>query len=80
VRYGHPIRRRDDEESRAFGARINGAVATLLDEDRNDWYAARLRAASETTPAPSGPPVAHWRRVWASSASPTSRRRAKAWR
>ena len=28
-----------------FGARIDAAVATLLDEDRSDWYAAALRAA-----------------------------------
>jgi 1-acyl-sn-glycerol-3-phosphate acyltransferase len=80
VRYGHPIRRGDGEETRAFGARINDAVATLLDEDRGDWYAARLRAAAGTTPTPGGPPVANWRRVWEASASPTSRRRAKAWR
>ena len=80
VRYGRPIRRGEDEETRAFGARINDAVAMLLDEDRGDWYASRLRAAAGTTPAPSGPPVANWRRVWEASASPTSRRKAKAWR
>ena len=80
VRYGRALRRCEDEEPRAFGARINDAVATLLDEDRNDWYSSRLRAAAGTTPTPDGPPVANWRRVWESSASPTSRRRAKAWR
>jgi len=80
VRYGRPLHKAHDEETRAFGARINTAVATLLDEDRSNWYGARLRAATGTTPAPSGPPVANWRRVWESSASPTSRRRAKAWR
>ena len=64
-----------------LGARINSAVATLLDEDRSDWYAAALRAAAGETPPSAGPDVARWRRVWESSASPTSRhRRVKAWR
>jgi 1-acyl-sn-glycerol-3-phosphate acyltransferase len=81
VRYGRPIHLRDGEEPRAFGARISAAVATLLDEDRSDWYAAAVRAAAGTTPSPSGPDVARWRRVWESSASPTTRhRRPKAWR
>jgi len=82
VRYGRPLRLQPDEDARSFGGRIATATATLLDEDRSDWYAARLRAATGSTPAPSGPQVAHWRRVWAASAAPRSGRqqRAKAWR
>jgi 1-acyl-sn-glycerol-3-phosphate acyltransferase len=81
VRYGRPVHQSPDEDARGFGARIATAAATLLDEDRSDWYAARLRQATGTTPSPAGPQVAHWRRVWASSAPPASaRRRAKAWR
>jgi hypothetical protein len=81
VRYGRAVHRRDGEEPRAFGQRISDAVATLLDEDRSDWYAAARRAAAGTTPSPAGPQVAHWRRVWEASASPTPRRpRPKAWR
>jgi 1-acyl-sn-glycerol-3-phosphate acyltransferase len=81
VRYGRALHVGADEEPRAFGARLSTAVATLLDEDRTDWYAAALRAASGQTPAPSGPDVARWRRVWESTASPTTRhRRPKAWR
>ena len=81
VRYGRPVRLRDGEEARAFGARISDAVSALLDEDRSDWYAAARRAADGTTPSPSGPAVANWRRVWASTASPTSHRtKPKAWR
>jgi 1-acyl-sn-glycerol-3-phosphate acyltransferase len=81
VRYGRPVRQVAGEEPRAFGARIAAAVSTLLDEDRSDWYAASRRAASGTTPAPSGPQVANWRRVWEATASPTTRRsRPKAWR
>jgi 1-acyl-sn-glycerol-3-phosphate acyltransferase len=81
VRYGRPVRQGDEEDTRAFGARISTAVATLLDEDRSDWYAATRRAAVGATPSPSGPAVADWRRVWASTASPVSRRsRPRAWR
>jgi 1-acyl-sn-glycerol-3-phosphate acyltransferase len=81
VRYGRPVRLADGEEPRAFGARITAAVARLLDEDREDWYAAARRAAAGTTPSPAGPPVAHWRRVWESSAPPAPyRRRPRAWR
>jgi 1-acyl-sn-glycerol-3-phosphate acyltransferase len=81
VRYGRPVRQGEGEEPRAFGTRISAAVATLLDEDRSDWYTAARRAADGTTPAPSGPQVAHWRRVWEASASPSSRRpRPRAWR
>ena len=81
VRYGRPLSLADGEEPRSFGTRISTAVATLLDEDRSDWYAAALRAAAGQTPPSSGPEVARWRRVWESSASPTTRhRRARAWR
>jgi 1-acyl-sn-glycerol-3-phosphate acyltransferase len=81
VRYGRPVRMQAGEEPRAFGTRISAAVGTLLDEDRTDWYGARLRAASGATPSPAGPDVARWRRVWESSASPaTVRRRPRAWR
>jgi hypothetical protein len=81
VRYGRPVDYREDEEPRSYGTRIATAVSTLLDEDRTDWYTASRRAASGETPAPTGPDVAPWRRVWEASASPTSRRpKARAWR
>jgi 1-acyl-sn-glycerol-3-phosphate acyltransferase len=81
VRYGRPLTVQADEDARSFGTRIAAATATLLDEDRTDWYAARRRAAAGETPSPAGPQVANWRRVWASTASPRSgARRAKAWR
>jgi 1-acyl-sn-glycerol-3-phosphate acyltransferase len=80
VRYGRPLHLGDGEEPRAFGGRVTAAVATLLDEDRTDWYAARRRAAVGDTPSPSGPDVARWRRVWASTASPKGSSGPKAWR
>ena len=81
VRYGRPLALQADEDARSFGTRIAAATATLLDEDRSDWYAARRRATAGETPSPAGPQVANWRRVWESTASPRSRTgRAKAWR
>ena len=81
VRYGRPLHLTEGEEPRAFGTRVSAAVAKLLDEDRTNWYAASLRAAAGTTPSPSGPQVARWRRVWESSASPPTRSaKPKAWR
>jgi 1-acyl-sn-glycerol-3-phosphate acyltransferase len=81
VRYGRPVHQRAGEEPRALGSRVAAALATLLDEDRSDWYSASRRAADGATPAPSGPQAARWRRVWASSASPQSpSRRVRAWR
>ena len=81
VRYGRPLTVLPDEEARSFGSRIAAATATLLDEDRSDWYAARRRAAAGDTPSPAGPQVANWRRVWEATASPRSRSsHAKAWR
>jgi 1-acyl-sn-glycerol-3-phosphate acyltransferase len=81
VRYGRPVHQADGEAPRDFARRIETAVATLLDEDRTDWYGAARRAAAGTTPAASGPAVAHWRRVWEASASPVSQRpKPRAWR
>lgn len=70
VRFGAPLVPGEGESVRTFAPRIRDAVAQLLDEDETDWYAARLRAAAGTTPDPSGPDVAEWRRVWTSTRSP----------
>ncbi|HVT63605.1 MAG TPA: lysophospholipid acyltransferase family protein [Mycobacteriales bacterium] len=81
VRYGRPIRPKDGEGTLQLNGRIATSIETLLDEDASDWYAAALRASAGETPASSGPQVAEWRRVWASTAGPeNTEQRAKAWR
>lgn len=80
VRYGRPLRPEEGEDLLTFNHRIRLAVETLLDEDRTDWYAARLRAARGTTAPAAGPQAANWRRVWASTAGPERRSRIHAWR
>jgi 1-acyl-sn-glycerol-3-phosphate acyltransferase len=63
--FGAPMSAKPGEEPRAFNARLHDAVAHLLDEERSTWWAAARRAADGTTPAPEGPQVAEWRRLWA---------------
>lgn len=83
VRFGEPLRPHEGESVRDFAPRVKDAVAALLDEDQSTWWESRRRVASGTTPDPSGPQVAQWRRVWEQSASPVAdpaRSRLTAWR
>jgi len=81
VRYGRPVRPLEGENTLALNGRVSAAISALIDEADTDWYTAARRAATETTPPSAGPDVAHWRRVWQSSAGPkTGTTRSKAWR
>ena len=81
VRFGRPLHPRPGEDPLDFTARLRAAIATLLDEDTTTWYAAARRAAAGETPALDGPPVANWRRRWASTAGPAAPvERPRAWR
>ena len=84
IRFGEPLHAHEGESVREFAPRIKDAVAALLDEDRSTWWESRQRAAAGTTPDPSGPDVAQWRRVWEQSESPVSTvgpaSRLRAWR
>jgi 1-acyl-sn-glycerol-3-phosphate acyltransferase len=81
VRYGRPVRPLEGENTLALNGRVSAALSALLDEDDSDWYAAARRAATNVTPPSSGPDVANWRRVWASTAGPAIRGgKPKAWR
>jgi 1-acyl-sn-glycerol-3-phosphate acyltransferase len=65
VTFGAPLSRRDGEDARRFGERIEAAVAVLGDEAITDWWTARQRAAAGQTPALTGPGYTGWRRAWA---------------
>lgn len=84
VRFGEPLMPALGESAHEFAPRIRDAVAALLDEDASTWWEARRRVAAGTTPDPSGPDIAQWRRVWVTSAPPVSgggaARRSLAWR
>jgi len=65
VTFGAPLRPREDERTNRFAERIEEAVAVLADERATDWWTARRRAATQTTPSLTGPDAGAWRRVWA---------------
>jgi 1-acyl-sn-glycerol-3-phosphate acyltransferase len=79
IRFGPPLPVGADEPAREVTRRLAAAVARLLDEDRTDWWSSLQHAARGETPASTGPPVASWRRTWASLAPPEQARRT-AWR
>ncbi len=70
VTFGTPLSLREGEDARRFEARIETTLAVMADEARSDWWSARKRAASGTTPSPRGPVAAPWRRSWALGPSP----------
>jgi hypothetical protein len=57
----HPI---DGESTRRFATRIEAAVAALGDEALTDFWTARQRAHSKTSPSLGGPDFTGWRRQW----------------
>jgi 1-acyl-sn-glycerol-3-phosphate acyltransferase len=66
VTFGAPIRPGGSlADARALGLAMEAAVAVLADEQATDWWAARRRAATGTTPPLRGPQAAGWRRSWA---------------
>jgi len=65
VVFGAPLRSEEGESTRRFSARIEAAVTTLGDEAITDFWTARRRAASGTSPALTGPDHIGWRRDWA---------------
>ena len=65
VSFGRPLYPREGEDARRLAARVEAAVAALADEAATDWWSARRRAATGTTPSLSGPAAGSWRRAWA---------------
>lgn len=79
VTFGAPMLPVDDEDARAFAARVEGEVAVLADEQATDWWTARRRAAAGTTPSLTGPSAGAWRRAWALPAKKRSAPAATRW-
>lgn len=80
VRYGEPVVPGDDEHFRGFNARLEQAVARLIDEDEATWWEALRREAEGETPSPRGPEAARWRRIWEGSRPLPRTGRERAWR
>lgn len=82
LRFGPAIEPAEGESIRQFAPRVQAAVAALLDEDASSWWGAQQRAASGSTPDPTGPKkAAQWRRLWEQGGAPTKTpARLQAWR
>jgi 1-acyl-sn-glycerol-3-phosphate acyltransferase len=80
VRFGEPVLPREGEGPRELGARIEAAVARLVDEDATTWWDATRRATRGQTPAMSAPDTAQWRRVWDQTRPPAVRTTRRVWR
>lgn len=64
INIGSPLRPEPDEDARRFAVRVEAGVARLADETSSDWWAARRRAATGSTPSLKGPQLDTWRRDW----------------
>lgn len=64
VIFGSPLRPLQNESTRRFNARIEAAVTALGDEALTDFWTARQRAATKTSPKLTGPEYNGWRRQW----------------
>lgn len=67
VVFGHPLSPVEGESSRRFAARIEESVTALGDEALTDYWTARQRAHTKTSPSLGGPEYTGWRRQWALS-------------
>lgn len=65
VSFGRPLRPDEGEDTRAFAARVEHAIAVLADEEANGYWQARRHASAGTTPGLTGPAAPAWRRTWA---------------
>lgn len=64
VVFGHPMAPKDGENTRRYSQRIQDAVTLLADESLTDYWNARRRAATGTSPSLTGPEYTGWRRQW----------------
>lgn len=65
ITFGTPLSSEPTEDARRLGLRIEQALAVLADETDSDFWSARRRAASGSSPSPRGPEASAWRRAWA---------------
>jgi 1-acyl-sn-glycerol-3-phosphate acyltransferase len=65
VTFGRPLRAEVGGDPRALAVELEQAVAALADEQTTDWWTARKRAATRSSPSLTGPQAGAWRRTWA---------------
>jgi 1-acyl-sn-glycerol-3-phosphate acyltransferase len=65
ISFGQPMRPAEDADPRDLAVRVEAAITALADERTTDWWAAKRRAATRTSPELTGPEGGAWRRTWA---------------
>ena len=65
ITFGDPLMPDEGQNAKRFAEKLETAVAALADEASTDWWQARRRAYSKTSPDLTGPEVGGWRRIWA---------------
>jgi len=65
ITFGDPLMPDEGQNAKRFAEKLETAVAALADEASTDWWQARRRAYSKTSPDLTGPDAGGWRRIWA---------------
>jgi len=65
VTFGRPLRPEAGGDPRVLADLLERAIAALADEQTTDWWSARRRSATRTSPSLAGPDAGAWRRTWA---------------
>jgi 1-acyl-sn-glycerol-3-phosphate acyltransferase len=77
ITFGRPLH--PTGKARELAAQVEATIAALGDERTTDWWTAKRRAASKTTPSLRGPHGGGWRRTWALGGSPDPSRQTRPW-
>ncbi len=77
VTFGRPLRPEPGGDPRVLADQLERSIAALADEQTTDWWTARRRAASRTSPSLTGPDAGAWRRTWALGDDRSRRRGAR---
>ena len=75
VVFGAPLTLGEDEDAKAFAARIESKVHELAEEFTSGWWVSRQKAGAGTTPNINGPSSGAWRRRWALGQKPGASKR-----
>jgi 1-acyl-sn-glycerol-3-phosphate acyltransferase len=64
VTFGRPLRPEPGGDPRDLADQLERSISALADEQTTDWWTARRRAATRSSPSLTGPDAGAWRRTW----------------